>query len=165
MGVRPWWGRNPCLLLSRCPKFGKRLRGQFYRSAFCRFPMDGPHREPIPKCSLPPNLAGVWSDLGTNSGQVSFERTEALACWELAPAPSGLAYPLAPTVGIVRGTLRASRGGSTRACVPATHPQVVAPGPSSSVKLGQRQCLRQGVQPPKEPFWPKGPVRSDQTMH
>lgn len=166
MGVRPWWGRNPCLLLSRCPKFGKRLRGQFYRSAFCRFPMDGPHREPIPKCSLPPNLAGVWSDLGANSGQVSFERTEeALACWELAPAPSGLAYPLAPTVGIVRGTLRASRGGSTRACVPATHPQVVAPGPSSSVKLGQRQCLRQGVQPPKKPFWPKGPVRSDQTMH
>lgn len=122
MGVRPWWGRNPCLLLSRCPKFGKRLREQFYRSAFCRFPMYGPHREPIPKCSLPPNLAGVWSDLGANSGQVSFERTEALACWELALAPSGLAYPLIPTAGIVRGTRRASRGGSTKGLRPGHIP-------------------------------------------
>lgn len=107
------------------------------------------------------------SDLGANSsGQVSFERTEALAFWELAPVPSGLAYPLVPTPGGVRGTRRASRGGSTRACVPATHPQVVAPGPSSSGKLGQRQCLRQGVQPPKEIFLAEGArqIRSNEAL-
>lgn len=164
MGVRPRWRRNPCLLLSRCPKFGKRHREQFYRSAFCLFPMHGPHREPIPKGSRAHNVAGSGATWEPTQVRSALNGQKPWRAGELAPAPSGLAYPLAPIPGSVRGTRRASRGVSTRACIPATHPQVVAPGPSSSGKLGQRQCLRQGVQPPKESF-SLGPVRADQKMH
>lgn len=156
------WKRNLCLLPSRCPKFGKRVREQFCLSVPCRSLTGWP---PLlsPKSPLPQTSQGV-ERLGRQlSGQVNFEPAEALGCWELAPAPSGLASQLTPTPGNVRGTCRTSRGGSAGACVPATHPQVVAPGPSSSGKLGQRQYLRQGVQPPKESFWPEGPVRSNQT--
>lgn len=91
------------------------------------------------------------------SSQVNFERAKALGCWELAPSPSGLASRLAPTPGNVHGTCWASRGGSAGTCVRATHPQVVAPGPSSSGKLGQCQYLQQGVRP--ETFLAEGASR------
>lgn len=93
MGIRPWWRRNPCLLLSRCPKFGKRLREQFCRSAFSRFPVDGPHREPIPKCSLAHNLAGSGATWEPTQARSALNGEISLGVLGVGPGPLWTGLP------------------------------------------------------------------------
>lgn len=85
------------------------------------------------------------------SGQVNFERAEALGCWELAWLTDSLLH-LAVCVG---------RTGHPGVAAPGPvsglqYLQVVAPGPSSSGRLGQRQYLPAGSPATKRAFLVEG---------